>query len=92
MRGSLAQPAARLDCTTDPPGKALSADKPMGSSVGVAVPWGMGVIDAGRAAGLDLVSAFGRAFALLAFCCAASYLWFLRRAVPSHRPKPLSNR
>lgn len=92
MIGSLCQPAARQDCATDPAGLALSADKPMVLVVGVAVPWGMGVVDASRAAALDLVSASGRAFALWVFCCAASYLWFLRRAVPSDQPKPLSNR
>lgn len=89
---TLYQPVAGRDCTSDPAGKALSADKPMVFSVSVDLPWDMGVVDAGRVLRLDLVSAFGRTFALWAFCCAASYLWFLRRAEPSDRPEPLSKR
>lgn len=90
--GPLSRPAAGLDLTTGPTGRLLLANKPMVSGTSFAVPFGMGVIDARRAARLDLVSAFGRVFALLAFCCAASYLWFLRRADATDRPKPLSNR
>ena len=45
-----------------------------------ALQWGIGlVIDLGRAAGLDVVSAYRLAFALLMGCCALSYLWFLWR-------------
>ena len=41
-----------------------------------------GVIDALKAAGWNTLSAYRAAFALLALCCIASYLWFLWRDEP----------
>jgi len=52
------------------------------------IQWGIGVaIDAFRATGSDIVSAYRGAFALLSLCCALSYVWFLWRDDRVPRPK-----
>jgi hypothetical protein len=88
---ALLQPALGLAFPAPLAGRALSAYNLI-IFVGVFVlQWGIGLcIDAFRAAGWDRLSAYRGAFALLAACCALSYLWFLwrglRTAVPNDGP------
>jgi MFS family permease len=88
---ALAQPAIGQAFPAALAGRALSAYN-LVIFVGVfIVQWGLGLaIDAFRAAGHDVVSAYQGAFALLVGCCLLSYLWFLwqddRAAAPNREP------
>jgi hypothetical protein len=84
---SLAQPAIGQAFAASLAGRALSAFN-LAIFAGVfALQWGMGaVIDGLMAAGWGTVSAFRGAFALMGLCCVLSYLWFLWRGEPRHRP------
>ena len=77
---SLSQPAIGQAFPPALAGRALSAYNLL-IFVGVFVlQWGIGlVIDALQAIGWRVESSFQGAFALLAGCCAMSYVWFLRR-------------
>ena len=78
---ALAQPAVGQAFPGALAGRALSAYNLVVFAGVFAVQWGLGLaIDAFRAAGLDRLSAYRGAFALLAVCCAGAYLWFLWRA------------
>jgi predicted MFS family arabinose efflux permease len=77
---ALSQPAVAQAFPTAAAGRALSAFN-LVIFLGVfCVQWGIGLaIDALLALGLPRVQAFQVAFALFAFCCTLSYLWFLWR-------------
>ena len=61
-------------------GRALSAYNLVIFAGVFVLQWGLGVaIDTLQAAGWDTVSAYRGSFALMALCCALSYLWFLWR-------------
>jgi len=77
---SLSQPAIGQAFPAALAGRALSAYN-LVIFVGVFVlQWGIGVaIDTFKAFGFSVESAYQGAFALLAGCCALSYVWFLRR-------------
>jgi predicted MFS family arabinose efflux permease len=80
---SLSQPAIAQAFPASLAGRALSAYNLVIFAGVFALQWGMGaVVDALIAAGWSAVSAFQGAFALLAVCCSASYLWFLWRREP----------
>jgi predicted MFS family arabinose efflux permease len=77
---SLSQPAIAQAFPASLAGRALSAYNLVIFAGVFALQWGMGAaVDALIAAGWGVVSAFQGAFALLAVCCSASYLWFLWR-------------
>ena len=77
---TFSQPAVGQAFEAGLAGRALSAYNLIIFLGVFALQWGIGlVIDLGRAAGLDVVSAYRLAFALLMGCCALSYLWFLWR-------------
>jgi predicted MFS family arabinose efflux permease len=77
---SLSQPAVGQAFPTALAGRALSAFNLL-IFVGVfLLQWGIGLaIDGFKALGWTVESSFQGAFALLALCCLASYVWFLRR-------------
>ncbi len=76
---ALAQTAVGQVFPTAVAGRALSAFNLVVFSGVFALQWGIGlVIDLALAHGLTAGSAFRFAFALLALCCALSYVWFLR--------------
>lgn len=77
---SMSQPAVGQAFPRELAGRALSAFNLLIFAGVFVLQWGIGlVIDALRASGQDTLSAFRGAFALLALCCLASYLWFLCR-------------
>jgi predicted MFS family arabinose efflux permease len=87
---SLSQPAIGQAFPAALAGRALSAYNLVIFSGVFTLQWGIGLaIDGLQALGWSTVSAFRGAFALVAVCCALSYLWFLRRddAAPAQRPK-----
>ena len=77
---SLTQPAVGLALPAALAGRALSAFNLL-IFVGVfTLQWGLGLaIDLLRNRGWETLSAYQGAFALWWSCCAAAYLWFLRR-------------
>ena len=76
---ALAQTAVGQAFATPVAGRALSAFNLVVFAGVFVLQWGIGlVIDLGLARGMTPVSAFRLAFALLAGCCALSYVWFLR--------------
>jgi predicted MFS family arabinose efflux permease len=77
---ALSQPAVGQAFPAALAGRALSAYN-LVIFVGVfLLQWGLGLaIDAFKAAGWSVESSYRGAFALLAGCCALSYVWFLRR-------------
>lgn len=80
---SLSQPAIGQAFPATLAGRALSAYNLVIFAGVFALQWSMGaVIDGLVAAGWSTVSAYQGAFALLAVCCALSYLWFLWRREP----------
>lgn len=77
---ALSQPAVGLAFRAELAGRALSAYNLVVFLGIFVVQWGIGlVIDLLRAWGWDTVSSYRAAVALLACCCALSYVWFLRR-------------
>lgn len=75
---SLAQPAIGQSFPPALAGRALSAYNLVIFAGVFVLQWAIGgVIDVLNAAGWSVVSSFQAAFALLALCCVASYLWFL---------------
>ena len=77
---SLSQPTVGQAFSARQAGRALSAFN-LVIFVGVfCIQWGLGlIVDAAESAGLATVDAFRVAFGTLWSCCAASYLWYLRR-------------
>jgi predicted MFS family arabinose efflux permease len=94
---SLSQPAIGLAFPRALAGRALSAYN-LVIFVGVfLLQWGIGLaVDAFKAAGWTTESSFQASFALLAGCCALSYVWFLHRddsvALEGPKPAPLNCR
>jgi hypothetical protein len=80
---SLSQPAIGQAFPASLAGRALSAYNLL-IFVGVfVIQWGIGLaVDRFKALGWSVEASFQGAFALLALCCTASYLWFLRRPRP----------
>jgi len=75
---SLSQPAVGQAFAAELAGRALSAFNLLIFAGIFALQWGIGVvIDLFRGLGWSTVSAYQGAMALLAVCCAMSYLWFL---------------
>ena len=84
---ALLQPALGLAFPAPLAGRALSAYNLVIFAGVFVLQWGLGLcIDAFRAAGWERVSAYRGAFALLAGCCALSYLWFLWRGARTTVP------
>jgi hypothetical protein len=85
---ALSQPAVGQAFPAHLAGRALSAYNLIVFAGVFTIQWGIGVaIDAFRATGYDTVSAYRGAFALLALCCALSYVWFLWRDDRAPQPK-----
>jgi MFS family permease len=85
---ALSQPAVGQAFPAHLAGRALSAYNLIVFGGVFTIQWGIGVaIDAFRATGSDIVSAYRGAFALLSLCCALSYVWFLWRDDRVPRPK-----
>jgi len=75
---ALTQPAIGQAVPTELTGRALSAFNLVIFAGIFAVQWAIGlIIDLTLALGGDKVMAYRAAFSVFAFCCAASYLWFL---------------
>ena len=77
---ALSQPAIGQAFRAELAGRALSAYNLVVFLGVFVVQWGIGlIIDLLRANGWSTLSAYRGAVALLAGCCTASYVWFLRR-------------
>ena len=75
---SLSQPAVGLAFPTGLAGRALSAYNLIMFSGVFGLQWGIGLsIDVLRRLGWSTIAAYQGAIALVALCCALSYLWFL---------------